>query len=182
MTLPNIALMGRARSGKDTVASRLVEEHGYTRVAFADPLKEMALRIDPWVNTWNWEPPVRLSKLVADVGWEYAKDHFPETRRILQNIGQTIREEIPGYWVSVAMRRILAIDGPVVVTDVRYPDEASALICNGFTTVRIVRAGLPTMTHESETALSTWFSEKVIHNSGMIADMWPKVDAIVRGD
>jgi hypothetical protein len=175
----HIALMGRARSGKDTLASYLVEKHGYTRVAFADPLKEMALSVDPLISTFPDMAPVRLSRLVADVGWEYAKDHYPEVRRILQNLGQTVRGEIPGYWVGRAMRRILAIDGPVVVSDCRYPDEAAALMSAGFTSVRLVRPGVETMAHESERALSSWFSDHVIYNGGMIADMYPKVDDIL---
>ena len=46
----SVALMGRAGAGKDTVASILTEHRGYARVAFADPLKEMALAVDPIIG------------------------------------------------------------------------------------------------------------------------------------
>ena len=36
-----VAISGWKRSGKDTAANYLVEEYGYTRVAFADVLKDM---------------------------------------------------------------------------------------------------------------------------------------------
>ena len=59
-----VTLSGPAQSGKDTLALVLVEDHGWTRVAFADPLKEMALAIDPWIDI-NWDMEVaRLSVLV----------------------------------------------------------------------------------------------------------------------
>ena len=36
-----IAISGWKRSGKDTIAQQLIEAHGFKRVAFADPLKDM---------------------------------------------------------------------------------------------------------------------------------------------
>lgn len=36
-----VGVVGRARSGKDTVADRLIEKFGFVRVAFADKLKEI---------------------------------------------------------------------------------------------------------------------------------------------
>src|SRR5712664_4078359 len=102
MANPNIALLGLARSGKDTLAQRLVREHHYTRLAFADPLKVMLLDIDPLIPT-SLGIHVRLSRLITDAGWEYAKDHYPEVRRLLQQVGQRVREWSPDYWVNITM-------------------------------------------------------------------------------
>jgi hypothetical protein len=141
----NIALIGKARSGKDTAAAFLVTERSYTRIAFADPLKEMALSIDPLIPAGRiigQQIHVRLSALVRDVGWEYAKDKYPEVRRTLQSIGQTQREFDADYWVNVARRKIDAAEDwnmPVVVTDVRYENEADMLRARGFRLVRIIR-------------------------------------------
>lgn len=49
-----IGLVGRAGAGKDTVADRLVKEHGYVRVAFADKLKiVVAEAFDVPLNFFN---------------------------------------------------------------------------------------------------------------------------------
>lgn len=40
----DIAFMGHARSGKDTAGRYLVENHGFRRVSFADPVRESLLR------------------------------------------------------------------------------------------------------------------------------------------
>lgn len=40
-----IGLSGKARSGKDTIADYLVTQHGYTKVAFADTLKQFVVRV-----------------------------------------------------------------------------------------------------------------------------------------
>lgn len=48
-----IGLTGLARSGKDTVGAMLVERYGYTRVAFADGIRDAALALDPIVTMVN---------------------------------------------------------------------------------------------------------------------------------
>lgn len=180
----NIGLIGKARSGKDTVAARLRGQHGYQRVAFADPLKEAALRVDPLV-AWPGRMDVyRLSYLVRHHGWEYVKDEVPEVRRILQQMGQAVREADADFWVRVALAKIDALCGlPVVVTDVRYPNEAEALRAAGFMLVRIERRldRHPFRTasqHESETALDDFIADAAVFNDGSIAELHRQVDVL----
>lgn len=176
----NIGIIGKARSGKDTAADYLVRAHGYTRLAFADPLKEMALSVDPFVPT-SYGVTVRLQSLIADVGWEYAKDTYPEVRRLLQHMGQTVREYDSEFWIT-AMRRKLsnaeAHNIPVVVTDVRYPNEADMLRARGFKLARIVRpstgqavtmAEARASAHSSEMAMDDYQAAVTIDNVGSIS-------------
>jgi hypothetical protein len=179
--MADIALIGRARSGKDTVAARLVAQ-GYTRVAFADPLKTALLDMNPYVPT-GYGVTVRLQALIADVGWDYAKDNYPEVRRLLQHTGQTVRGMDPGFWVTAALDVIAGIWSPVVVSDVRYPNEAEALRVRGFKIVRIVRpdtAPLPggASAHDSETALDRYPIDSLIYNVGSLADLARRADAL----
>ena len=119
-----IGITGFARHGKDTVGSLLVEEYGFTKVAFADALRSMALAINPYVSGGN----IRLNHWVDNLGWDEAKkDH--EIRRLLQAIGT---EGVRGHlgddaWIRAAKRTIDQVDGPVVITDVRFPNEADAV-------------------------------------------------------
>ena len=46
-----IGLTGYAQSGKDTVAKILIEQYGFTRVAFADKIRELLYEMDPPVPT-----------------------------------------------------------------------------------------------------------------------------------
>lgn len=175
----NIALIGKARSGKDTVANTLIRERAYVRAAFADPLKEMAISVDPYIPT-GYGVTVRLSPLVADVGWEYAKEHYPEVRRILQHMGQTVREYDDEFWLT-AMRRKLnhaeAWNIPIVVTDVRYPNEAAMLRARGFKMVRILRPEVApgvdqrAAAHTSETGMDDYAADAVLMNTGTLADL-----------
>jgi hypothetical protein len=186
----NIGLIGKARSGKDTAALHLVRTRAYTRLAFADPLKEMALTVDPYIPT-GYGVTVRLSRLIADVGWEYAKDSYPEVRRILQYTGQTVREYDDEFWLT-AMRRKLnnaeAWNLPVVVSDVRYPNEAGMLRSRGFRLVRIVRPNPITGTvlppasaaarHASETALDGFAADVTITNVGSVTDLYEELSQL----
>ncbi|MGW3072745.1 deoxynucleotide monophosphate kinase family protein [Kitasatospora sp. NPDC001132] len=175
----DIALIGRARSGKDTVGARLVSRYGYMRLAFADPLKRMALEIDPIITHAAGEP-MRLSALVGRHGWDVAKTTFPEVRRFLQHVGQSIRDRTPNYWIDRLIADLDSAPGPVVVTDVRYMNEAKALERMGFRLVRIIRPGVEKMTHASETELEDIVSPITIMNSGTLADLHAHADSIAR--
>lgn len=190
MTYQPIAFIGKARSGKDTAGTRLVQRWAFTRVAFADPLKRMALDLNPYIPT-GYGVTVRLRSLVADAGWEYAKDNYPEVRRTLQRAGQTVRELDEDFWLNVALRSIDAAKGwnmPVVVTDCRYPNEAKALKARGFLMVRVQRPGgrgamtmgqIRSAMHASETALDDFPADATVINGGTVFDLETQIDALV---
>lgn len=156
MTL--VGLIGKKRAGKDTVAATLVDEFGFERVAFADPLKSIALLLDPIISVDRIEPygeqVSRLSDVVRFGGWEAAKE-VPEVRRTLQRLGVAVRSEDEDFWLRLGVRAATRSRAPgVVVTDVRFPNEAHKILELGGTLVRVVRPGLPDGdTHTSETAL-----------------------------
>ena len=172
MTPLLIGLSGRKRSGKDTFAARLVADHGFVRVALADPMKEMALAIDPIVDyrftadaqedRLGYTKLIRLSEIVATHGWETAKAR-PEVRRLLQRLGTEGGREVLGdnVWIDAAFARIenlLDAGAPVVVTDVRFTNEAEAIVKAGGQVMRIEREALPPSgdMHPSETELDDW--------------------------
>lgn len=184
--MKDIALIGRARSGKDTVGARLVSRYGYTRLAFADPLKEMALGVNPWIiydcpGFFSGEK-TRLADLVEHVGWERAKEEYPEVRRTLQTMGESVRRIDPDFWINALLEILRETPGPAVVTDVRYPNEARALTRKGFRLVRIVRPGIeppaPYGNHISETALDDYATPVTVVNSGTLEDLHAHADSI----
>jgi hypothetical protein len=175
----DIALMGRARSGKDTVAAYLCETYGYTRVAFADPLREAALKLDPIISRSVIGGDLRLSHVLdAGHGWEYAKNKFPEVRRILQHIGQGVRDLDEDFWLSIAVTTITDARNagrPVVITDCRYPNEYNALRASGFTMTRVVRpdrGDVPGSEHVSETALNGFPADWTLCNISTLEDLY----------
>lgn len=189
---PLIGLIGKKRTGKDTFAAKLVRDFGYERVALADPLREAALALDPIVGTFpllddgitrvrEW----RLSHVIDSIGWEKAKDYCPEVRRTLQRLGtESIRSLDDQFWIRTAFARIDALRAegkPVVVTDVRYPNEADAIREATGYLVRIVR-DLPQDgdTHASERAMDDYREHLRVPNNGDVEDLEYLAGAIAR--
>ena len=174
---PLIGLIGKKRSGKDSFAAVLIAEHGYKRVAFADPLRAAALRLDPYVDAAlldNGEiMPYRLSEVIGTLGWERAKDEIPEVRRILQAFGtDAIRSIDEEFWVRAGVQEISNnYRDPVVVTDVRFPNEAQAILQRGGVLVRIERPGFDGDGHATETALDDYLPDIVVSNDGTLDDL-----------
>jgi len=186
-SLPNIGLIGRRRVGKDTVAKILVEQYGYERLAFADPLREAALALNPIVCIGAGEVEGRLARVVETIGWEAAKDRYPEVRRILQRLGDEAGRRIhgPDLWVRHMARRLRDATGPVVVTDVRYRNEAAVLRSRGFRLVRVVRptpvSGDPADVagHASETELAMYRTDETLVNDSSLDDLARRVAVLV---
>ncbi|MFF1684497.1 MULTISPECIES: hypothetical protein [unclassified Streptomyces] len=185
----NIGIIGRARVGKDTAGQWLVDNRGYRRVAFADPLKEAALGLDPIIEqrrdidedgeevAYN----VGLRWLVDDHGWEAAKDTFPEVRRILQELGASIRAIDPEFWLRAALTKVTAANEggvPCVITDVRYPNEAESLKRAGFRLVHINRPGVPRLDHESERSLGWADAHVTVNNHRDLPHLYKQLEEV----
>ena len=139
-----IGVTGKAGAGKDTVAH--IIEKLVPRVAiysFAKPLKDMALAVDPILETSPGLDPYRLSDAVGRLGWDGAKKD-PEVRRFLQRLGT---EGVRGTfgddaWVDLMWRwydSCHALDFDLgVIPDVRFQNEADAVRWCGFI-VEVVR-------------------------------------------
>lgn len=173
-TLPIVGLMGKKRSGKDTFAAALVEHRGFVRYAFADPLKDALLHANPLVRG-----SLRVADLVGHIGWEGAKE-VPEVRRLLQEYGMSIRAIEPEFWINATMRPAARELRPVVVTDVRFPNEADAVHKAGGILVRITRKGLVSDDpHASETALDGYPADLDVLNAGTVETLQETARALL---
>lgn len=161
-----IGLTGHKEAGKDTAAQCLIDQ-GYVRIAFADPLRKMALAIDPLIG--HTFPHLRLAEMVNEIGWDQAKRHV-EVRRFLQRLGTEAGRAVlgPDVWVEAADREA-GHHERVVFTDVRFDNEASYIRRNGGIVVEIVRPGKIGDGHESEKGISRYLIDERIVNSGSIA-------------
>ncbi|MCX4687217.1 hypothetical protein OG401_23415 [Kitasatospora purpeofusca] len=194
MTYRHVALVGRARSGKDSIGARLGQTHAFVRVAFADPLRDAALDLNPIVgaeDTVYGRLPLRLSDVVGRHGWEMAKTALPEVRRTLQRLGEAVRTHDPEYWIRLAVERLDVAERwnlPVVVTDVRHVNELEALRQRGALVVRVVRPGVDGLAgiegqHVTETALDRAEVDVTVHNAGSLAELHRLADSLaVRRD
>lgn len=192
-----IAIVGRAGHGKDTIGEVLVEA-GAERVAFADPIKEMAhagLGIDREVL---WGPAHVKEEVLAEWGCS--------VRHILQTLGtEWGRVHVDqDLWVKLALSRYIpkreaAGQLDFVVTDVRYLNEARLLREAGFTLIRVVRPGygpppvaawerwlhrltcglLGRTEHTSESELASIEVDETLVNDGTLEDLRRQARSLV---
>lgn len=150
-----VGIGGYARSGKDTAAQTLVAA-GWRRLAFADALKELAVR----------------------VGWDGSKDECG--RQFLEELGDTVRETLHPLalvWpVQDAIQQAPA--DSFVITDMRRVEEAEMVRHLGGLTVQVVRPGCRPG-GPSDTQLRGHRFDHVVANSGTVEELHGRVRAAV---
>ena len=185
-----IGLSGYARSGKDEAAKVLVEDYGFTRVAFADKLREVLYALNPIIAekgastiAGRYETYVKVQDVIDRHGWDGYKEteYGTEIRRLLQRLGteagrQTLWDSI---WIDAAFAN-LDENAKVVVSDARFFNEFDAVRDRGGKVWRIDREGVgPANDHASETeAVSYPHFDKYLHNNGTL-ERWHKYVANV---
>jgi len=163
-----IGLTGYAQVGKDTFASILVEKYGYRRVAFADTIRSFLYEVNPMVGC---SPSGYLKELVNLVGWDKAKQE-PQVRRLLQDTGVAARTLIgDDVWISAALADLDPSE-KVVVTDVRFKNEAEMIRLLGGQLWRIKRYNTNAVNdHVSEIDLDGYAVDQIFLNNGTLEDL-----------
>lgn len=174
-----IGLYGPKRSGKDTAANGLLVQ-GWDRVTLADPLRESLYTLDPLL-----EPGLSLRHLVDACGWEGAKSspYTAEVRRLMVAQGDAMRALRPAIFIEVALERIAlaaAAGAPgVVITDVRFENEALAVIQAGGRIVRVERPGVDfDQAHASETPLREELVFSSVRNDSTPAELHRQMEFV----
>lgn len=146
--IPLIGLSGYAGVGKDEIA-KILQQYGWKRIAFADPLKRIATAL----------------------GWDGNKDEAG--RRLLQSLGVAVRDELHSdAWVTRAEVDIEAAGRPVVLTDVRFPNELHMIRRRGGTVLRIERPGCGAANeHISEHAVGEADADLVFTNDCSLEEL-----------
>lgn len=200
MSLPNIGLLGRLRSGKDEVARYLSDNYGYTRFAFGDELKRYAHEL--FGGSSGKTPEHKPRELYQDFG-QYCRTRDPDiwVRKCFEAIGRS-RDSIPEELrrahdfvtngevvLSVPARPFRA-----VVSDVRQPNEYAALQSAGYVLIRVeapdavridraIKSGdvfnYADLVHDTETALDGYAADSTVTNDGTLEALHAQIDEIV---
>lgn len=182
-----IGLNGRKRAGKDTVYSRvahiMADVMPVERASFADLLyRSAAASLDVTVaqlQEWKSKPTYRVQVAFDDGArrWTYS-DH--SIREYLQRYGTEAHREVFGddFWVEQVS--LAHADRIVLVTDVRFPNEAEAVRRAGGVVVEVIGPmGRATPdTHASEAPLPDYLVDGVIYNTER-NDSFVKLDTAV---
>lgn len=165
-----IGLAGPKRSGKDTAARYLCEQHGFLSTSFAAPLRSFCcdtLGIDfdeldaTKEQTVPWLDGVSPRSFMQLAGTEFG-------RHLIH----------PELWVRSAMQRIERCPtAPWVLSDVRFPNEARAIRDRGGLVLRMNGRGELGDRHVSEDPLPAALVDHEIDNSGSQEWLQEQLDA-----
>lgn len=164
-----IMLNGRAGSGKDEFADYLVENYGFKKITFADGIYEIAYKY---------------------FGMTY------KSRKLLQEIGEKMREIDPLVWVNAAFKEAEKHE-KVVISDCRRANEYQIGLENNFLPIHIEaeldkrierlekRDGfypdLSLLENESETG-ADGLDFITVDNNGTLEEFYKQIDGIMRFD
>jgi hypothetical protein len=177
-----IGIAGLMGSGKDAVASALVEQHGYTRIAFADALRK---EVEVGVRTKDYPDgmPLHLFEILLEAQPEdvYAKPTPDGMRQLLQWHGCFRREENQEHWIHILEQQIMSHpDQCFAISDVRFKNEADFIHRIGGEVWLVKRNGVHSNGipgHISE-RLAGIIPDKVVDNNGTLDDLACKVDEL----
>jgi hypothetical protein len=187
-TLPTIiGITGRKFHGKDTLADYLVKQHGYIKLSFAQPLKEICKTIFGFTNSqvngdlketidFRWDVTPR--KVMQFIGTELFRDNIG---RLLPDIGENL-------WARCVIEKIkslLLVDpsSKFVISDVRFPNEIECLreYSKESKIFRVYRPGVlvdETSSHPSEKLIDSLSVDADIINDSDKDSLFLKFEAL----
>jgi dephospho-CoA kinase len=168
-----VAIVGRIRSGKDTVGDMFIKDYGCTRMAFGD----------------------EIGRVIQDYFPDAFKDGKP--RRHYQHIGQRFRDLDPDVWVKQLEKRLKInyVKGVrrVVITDMRQRNEYEFLKSLGFQVIKVETADeirlermnangdqftLADLNHETEQQIDALPYDYLISNNTSLEDLYKQVQHV----
>lgn len=135
-------------------------------VSFADKLKDVSYQLFSWAGLqrpiyYENHPEYREQKL-TELGLS--------PREIWIEVGNKLREVYPEVWLKYALLGKEA--DVIIVPDVRYPNEAGAILKSGGKVFKIIRDAAPVSDDVTDCALSDFKDwTGTIFNNGTLEDL-----------
>lgn len=185
-----IAMCGAIGSGKDTVANYLQEQHGFTIVSFAEPLKRIAMSVYGLEYRHVFGTQIDKNEVIQSV---LDADGRPRTtREILEWLGtEGFRTIDPNTWVKLGMRtacKIMGEGGRVVISDTRFFNEFEAVKNCGGEIWKVEKTGCgaePSTGHDSDEQWRKWHRGRGVDTilraeKGDLARLYETADSCLR--
>lgn len=155
-----IGFVGFIGSGKDTAADYLVNFHGFRRDSFANTLK------DAVATVFGWDRTLLEGRTAEARAWREQVDEWWATRLgmpeltprwVLQYWGTDVLRNAfhDDIWIASLENKMRKTGDNIVISDVRFPNEITAIHNAGGIVVRVKRGDDP-----------EWYDAAVSANAG----------------
>lgn len=162
-----IGLVGRARSGKDSVANTLLAEYGYVQARFSKPLKDMLRTLMRGAGCPSFQLDYWIEGAGKELPCPYLQGYSP--RHAMQTLGTQWGREHMGadFWAKQALANLPA---RAVFSDCRFLNEAQAIRNAGGLLVRVHRPCVDVLpaNHSSESELEGIACDYHLANTGTL--------------
>jgi hypothetical protein len=168
-----IGLVGFAGSGKGTVGDILVDDHDFTKLSFADAVKDATSAIFGWPRHLleGDTDQSRKFRETKDDFWSARLERDFTPRLAMQLMGTEAGRNVfhTNLWVDVVERKIKhkqewEFENNFVIPDVRFPNEIEAIRKWGGFVVRIVRGKEPDWYDAAERANKEGNTDIMMHH------------------
>lgn len=170
---PLIGIAGRARSGKDTVANFIIAAIGGYRYSFADPIRAMLAPLGVDMNDPYWQ--ARKEDVIPALG--------VSPRRMMQTLGTEWGRNLinPDLWLVMAHQRLLRNGPGMVISDVRFENEAAWIRKHGGRIIHVIRSEAKAVeAHASEDGIEMQDTDARLFNSGTLEELQLSVRELLR--
>lgn len=141
-----IGVVGFIGSGKGTVADILVQKHNFTKLSFADSLKDATAAIFGWPRHLleGETAESRAWREEKDEWWSEKTGKYITPRNMLQMMGTEVGRDMldPNIWIY-SLERKMDLYPNVVIADVRFPNEIKFIQEKGGFVIRVKRGPDP---------------------------------------
>jgi len=174
-----IALCGLAGSGKSTAAKFFVDQHGFKRLSYASPIKRMMRGLLIEAGAGFYEAVQMVDGDLKETPTHFLANH--SVRYGLQTLGTEWGRQLicPDIWRKILLNKVQKFSSvSICVDDLRFANEAEALMEQGFKIVRIIRAnsGINSV-HSSES--QQFPVDMTIQNDGLVSDLHAQLEGLL---
>lgn len=195
-----IAFAGLIGSGKGTAADHLIANHGFKGLSFASSLK------DCLATVFHWDRTLLEGVTTESRQWRETVDKYWSDKLKIKNFTPRMAMQLVGtelfrahfndsIWTFSLEKHILDLDTNVVVSDLRFPNEAAMLRNLGSKIIRVARGDdpdwlsvariypekmkelYPTI-HASEYSWASIEFDTVIDNTSTVNDFIKQIDKL----
>lgn len=166
-----IGIAGAKRSGKTTLANALAAHMEATHTTFAGPIREFVAKLLDFESVEAMEPHKE-----EQISWLAGCS----PRTMMQTLGTEWGRDLvhSELWVRRALDRVAGEF--VIVSDVRFPNEAKAIRKRGGIVIRVARGHASAGDgHVSENPLDGQLVDHELQNDSTVADLLNKVLILV---